>query len=190
MRTVTDCWWRPPDLSRLPKLCWRMAAMRYLMLREARTVWPKALARGAAFAEPFAAFSSHLQERMPMGPQVDPVASDLEWPKEADVVIVGGGIIGAASAFFLAERGLKVVLCEKGSIAGEQSSRNWGWCRQARRDPREFRSDPRGDDALARPRCPHWRRHRLHHHRNFFPPERGTGGRLRRVGRGGGAGRH
>ena len=73
-----------------------------------------------------------------MGPQVDPVASDLEWPREADVVIVGGGIIGAMSAFFLVERGLKVVLCEKGSIAGEQSSRNWGWCRQAGRDPREF----------------------------------------------------
>ena len=73
-----------------------------------------------------------------MGPQVDQVASNLEWPKEADVVIVGGGIIGATSAFFLAERGLKVVLCEKGHIAGEQSSRNWGWCRQAQRDPREF----------------------------------------------------
>jgi len=32
------------------------------------------------------------------------------------------------------------VLCEKGHIAGEQSSRNWGWVRKARRDPREIRS--------------------------------------------------
>ncbi len=73
-----------------------------------------------------------------MGPHVVPVASDLACPAAADVVIVGGGIIGTTSALYLAERGLKVVLCEKGHIAGEQSSRNWGWCRQAKRDPREF----------------------------------------------------
>lgn len=73
-----------------------------------------------------------------MGPQVVPVASDPVVPTTADVVIVGGGIIGTTSALYLAERGLKVVLCEKGHIAGEQSSRNWGWCRQAKRDPREF----------------------------------------------------
>jgi glycine/D-amino acid oxidase-like deaminating enzyme len=30
------------------------------------------------------------------------------------------------------------VLCEKGRIAGEQSSRNWGWCRKMGRDPREL----------------------------------------------------
>ena len=30
-----------------------------------------------------------------------------------------------------------MVLCEKGEIAGEQSSRNWGWCRKMGRDPRE-----------------------------------------------------
>ncbi len=30
--------------------------------------------------------------------------------------------------------GLKVVICEKGRIAGEQSSRNWGWIRQHGRD--------------------------------------------------------
>ena len=31
-----------------------------------------------------------------------------------------------------------MVLCEKGHIAGEQSSRNWGWCRKMVRDPREI----------------------------------------------------
>ena len=30
------------------------------------------------------------------------------------------------------------MLCEKGHIAGEQSSRNWGWCRKMARDPREI----------------------------------------------------
>ncbi|MDR3496769.1 MAG: FAD-binding oxidoreductase [Ancalomicrobiaceae bacterium] len=74
---------------------------------------------------------------MIMGPQVVPVLSDTRVPKEADVVIVGGGIIGVSTALYLAERGLKVVLAEKGHIGGEQSSRNWGWCRQAVRDPRE-----------------------------------------------------
>ena len=31
-----------------------------------------------------------------------------------------------------------MALCEKGHIAGEQSSRNWGWCRKMGRDPREL----------------------------------------------------
>ena len=73
-----------------------------------------------------------------MGPQVESVIANTETPAEADVIIVGGGIIGVSSALYLAKRGLKVVLCEKGHIAGEQSSRNWGWVRQARRDPREI----------------------------------------------------
>lgn len=69
---------------------------------------------------------------------IDPVASDTALPRKADVVIVGGGIIGASTAYFLAERGLKPVLCEKGVVAGEQSGRNWGWCRTMGRDPREL----------------------------------------------------
>ena len=69
---------------------------------------------------------------------VDFVASDLQLPKRADVVIVGGGIIGVSTALFLAEHGLNPVLCEKGVVAGEQSSRNWGWCRTMGRDPREL----------------------------------------------------
>jgi glycine/D-amino acid oxidase-like deaminating enzyme len=73
-----------------------------------------------------------------MGPEVEPVASDATLPPRADVVVIGGGIIGITSALFLAQRGLTVVLVEKGQVAGEQSSRNWGWCRQAMRDPREF----------------------------------------------------
>lgn len=73
-----------------------------------------------------------------MGPQVDPVVSDTTLPARADVVVIGAGIIGISSALFLAERGLEIVVIEKGYVACEQSSRNWGWCRQARRDDREF----------------------------------------------------
>ena len=69
-----------------------------------------------------------------MAPRVDPVATSSELPAETEVVIVGGGIVGASTALFLAERGVPVVLCEKGRIAGEQSSRNWGWCRKMGRD--------------------------------------------------------
>ena len=73
-----------------------------------------------------------------MGPITIPVFGQEALPAECETVIVGGGIIGVATAMYLAERGADVVLVEKGHIAGEQSSRNWGWCRQGRRDPREF----------------------------------------------------
>src|ERR1700691_395018 len=73
-----------------------------------------------------------------MAPRVDPVASDETLPPRADVVVVGGGIIGTSAALFLAQKGISVALCEKGHIAGEQSSRNWGWCRKMGRDPREL----------------------------------------------------
>ena len=55
-----------------------------------------------------------------------------------DVVVIGGGIVGVSTALFLAERGLRVTLCEKGRIGGEQSSRNWGFVRQMARDLREL----------------------------------------------------
>jgi glycine/D-amino acid oxidase-like deaminating enzyme len=73
-----------------------------------------------------------------MAPRVDPVPSDPELPARVDVVVIGGGIIGTSTAFFLAQKGIAVALCEKGHIAGEQSSRNWGFCRQQGRDPREL----------------------------------------------------
>ncbi len=73
-----------------------------------------------------------------MAPRVDPVRSDDALPARADVVIIGGGIIGTSTALFLAQKGVSTVLCEKGHIAGEQSSRNWGWCRKMGRDPREI----------------------------------------------------
>lgn len=63
---------------------------------------------------------------------------DSRVPKEVDVVIVGGGIVGVCTALAFWRKGVSVAVCEKGEIAGEQSSRNWGWCRTARRDLREL----------------------------------------------------
>src|ERR1700694_6344993 len=73
-----------------------------------------------------------------MGPYVDSIVSDEVMPAATTVVVIGGGIVGPFAALTLAKRGIPVVLCEKGYIACEQSSRNWGWCRQAGRDAREM----------------------------------------------------
>ena len=73
-----------------------------------------------------------------MAPRIVPVETDTELPPSADVIIIGAGIIGMSTAMFLAEQGLRVVVCEKGVVAGEQSSRNAGWVRQQGRDPREI----------------------------------------------------
>jgi glycine/D-amino acid oxidase-like deaminating enzyme len=59
-------------------------------------------------------------------------------PARADVVIIGGGIVGVFAGYYLTRRGLSVTLIEKGRIGAEQSSRNWGWCRQQNRDLREL----------------------------------------------------
>lgn len=66
------------------------------------------------------------------------IRSDAKIPAEVDVVVVGGGIAGVSTALFLAEKGLRVCICEKGQIGAEQSSRNWGWTRQMGRDPSEM----------------------------------------------------
>ena len=73
-----------------------------------------------------------------MGLVVDAVAGDTTLPDQSDVVVIGGGIAGVSTTLFLAEKGVSVTLCEKGHIAGEQSSRNWGWCRQMGRDEAEI----------------------------------------------------
>ena len=43
--------------------------------------------------------------------QFQPPAS---MPASADVVIIGAGIVGISTAWFLARRGIDVVVCEKG----------------------------------------------------------------------------
>ena len=67
-----------------------------------------------------------------------PLRPPEKLPGEADVVIIGGGIVGVSTAWFLARQDVRVVLCEKGHIAAEQSGRNWGWVRVQGRDIREI----------------------------------------------------
>lgn len=70
--------------------------------------------------------------------EATPIRFSGPLPKACEVVVLGGGIMGVMTAWYLAEAGVKVVLCEKGRVAGEQSSRNWGWIRQQGRDPGEL----------------------------------------------------
>ncbi len=44
----------------------------------------------------------------------------------ADVVIVGGGFMGAATAFFLRRRGVSVILLERGLVGQQASGTNFG----------------------------------------------------------------
>lgn len=79
---------------------------------------------------------SHLDRHIPF--PLQRVASDPQLPSHADVVIIGGGIAGAAAAYYLSKDGHRVALLEKGLIGAEQSGRNWGWVRQQNRDEREL----------------------------------------------------
>ncbi len=58
--------------------------------------------------------------------------------RDADVVVVGAGIVGCAAAYALARRGARVVVVERGALPGEQSRKNWGFVRQQGRDPSEM----------------------------------------------------
>ncbi|WP_201606596.1 NAD(P)/FAD-dependent oxidoreductase [Psychrobacter immobilis] len=71
-------------------------------------------------------------------PQTTPVQATQikkpsELPKKTTVVIIGGGIVGLTAALTLVERGVPVVVLEKGRFIGEQSSRNLGWIRKTNR---------------------------------------------------------
>ena len=57
----------------------------------------------------------------------------------ADVVIIGGGVIGCATAYYLAKSGSSVIVLEGSDHIGDGgSSRNGGGVRQSGRDPREL----------------------------------------------------
>jgi glycine/D-amino acid oxidase-like deaminating enzyme len=75
---------------------------------------------------------------MPMLSKNSPITFQDKLPEEVDVVIIGAGIIGISTAWFLMKDGLSVLVCEKGRVGGEQSTRNWGWVRQMGRDEAEL----------------------------------------------------
>ena len=50
-------------------------------------------------------------------------------PTSADVVVIGGGVMGASAAFHLAEAGVDVVLIERGDLAGGSTSKAAGGVR-------------------------------------------------------------
>ena len=59
--------------------------------------------------------------------------------RNAEVVIIGGGVIGCAAAYYLAKDGVSVIVLEKSDYIGNgASSRNGGGVRQSGRDPREL----------------------------------------------------
>ena len=67
-----------------------------------------------------------------------PISFQDALPQSAEVVVIGGGVAGISTAWFLAKRGVDVLVLEKGRVAGEQSSRNWGWIRKQARDADEL----------------------------------------------------
>jgi glycine/D-amino acid oxidase-like deaminating enzyme len=73
-----------------------------------------------------------------MSPPLNRITGDDRLPEAVDVVVIGGGIIGVSAAYQLAKRGSSVALIEKAHVGAEQSSRNWGWCRQQGRAREEI----------------------------------------------------
>ncbi|MFD6178931.1 MULTISPECIES: NAD(P)/FAD-dependent oxidoreductase [unclassified Isoptericola] len=82
-------------------------------------------------------------------------------PGSADVVVVGGGVMGASVAFHLAEAGVDVVLLESGELGGGSSGKPKGGVRAQFSDPanvelgrrslelfEDFRRRPGGDIGL------------------------------------------
>ena len=67
-----------------------------------------------------------------------PVKFQDALPDEVDVAIIGAGVVGIFTALYLARMGKRVIVIEKGRVACEQSSRNWGWIRQQGRDEAEL----------------------------------------------------
>jgi glycine/D-amino acid oxidase-like deaminating enzyme len=70
--------------------------------------------------------------------RASPIDDGSALPRETDVVIVGGGLAGVLTALYLVEAGLRVTICDKGRVAGEQSSRAMGWVASLGDDPKRL----------------------------------------------------
>lgn len=77
---------------------------------------------------------------MPVKASIPPMCGDPpdKLPEQTGVVVIGGGVAGVGAALALAEAKIDTVLLEKGRVAAEQSSRNWGWVRKQGRIAHEL----------------------------------------------------
>jgi glycine/D-amino acid oxidase-like deaminating enzyme len=71
-------------------------------------------------------------------------------PPAADVVVVGGGVVGTSIAFHLAEAGVDVCLLERGQLAGGSTSRAAGGFRAQFSDPLNIAIGLRSIEAFTR----------------------------------------
>ncbi|MFZ4789189.1 MAG: NAD(P)/FAD-dependent oxidoreductase, partial [Beijerinckiaceae bacterium] len=58
--------------------------------------------------------------------------------QSAETIIIGGGLVGVWAAYFLASRGRKVLLLEKGFIGAQSSGVNFGNLRLQGRHPDQY----------------------------------------------------
>jgi sarcosine oxidase subunit beta len=70
-------------------------------------------------------------------------------PERADVVVIGGGVVGCSAAFHLAEAGLDVVLLERDSLGAGSSSKAAGGVRACFSDPVNVALGRRSLELLA-----------------------------------------
>ena len=70
-------------------------------------------------------------------------------PERADVVVVGGGVVGTSAAFHLAEAGLGVTLLERNELASGSTSRAAGGIRAQFSDPLNIELGRRSLEAFA-----------------------------------------
>jgi sarcosine oxidase subunit beta len=74
-------------------------------------------------------------------------------PSPAEVVVIGGGVIGASAAFHLAEAAVDVLLLERDELASGSTSRAAGRVRAQFSDPVNIRDgDLRGGCLVGRGR--------------------------------------
>jgi sarcosine oxidase subunit beta len=72
-----------------------------------------------------------------------------ELPERADVVVIGGGVVGCSTAFHLAEAGLDVLLLERDSLGAGSSSKAAGGVRACFSDPVNVALGQRSLELLA-----------------------------------------
>lgn len=77
-------------------------------------------------------------------PPVTPIG-----PESTDVLVIGGGVIGCATAYYLAQRGIDVVVVERGELCREASGANAGTL-HIQIPPSHFREHYRRAGPLSR----------------------------------------